>query len=198
MITTIEEEGTRRTGGHYQAQSFCIDVLSGDTTKDLDVSFPIPVALLSASWKEHAEYQGDYIEMGTIPAITGTITENVTANDTVFNVSSTVGDNARIGGFLQITDGTNTDILGHILDIGDGTVTCNIPSSNSFLASTPTYCKFHIEMYRKSPLDRAYNASLGESKIGGSYIPANSVLRAKYYNDTATAKKFIFTLEYLY
>jgi len=196
----IQEEDTK-TGGHFQESSYSITVGSGDSTKELDVSFPFPISLLAASWQNKSDFDTDSIEFEVGPGTTiGTITSNVASTDTEISVSQTVIDNTSIGYYIKLYDGTNTDDLGRVLSIDkvNNKITMETAATQAFTASTPTYIKQTVKMLPKSPLDTEGSMSAGESKIGGSYIPANTILRATYHNTAATAKKFIFFMEYLY
>ncbi len=197
----VIREETTKTGGHFQETSYLIDVGSGDSTKTVDISFPFPMSLLAASWQNKDEFEGDSIEFTVGPdTTTGAITADVVVDDDEITVAQTVIDNTAIGYYILLDDGTNTEDLGRVVAVDrvNLKITTENASTTAFVASTPTYVKQTIKMLPKSVLDCCGPMSAGESKIGGSYIPANTTLRAIYYNDVSTAKKFIFFLEYLY
>ena len=79
------------------------------------------------------------------------------------------------------------------------TITVETAAVNSFLASTPTYVKqtvYYLQNYEFGP---SWEYVIGESKIGASYLPANTILRARYINNSAIAnKKLVVKFEYLY
>jgi hypothetical protein len=200
-IKILEEDINNQTGGHYQAQGYEIDVASGDSTKAIDIIFPVPIGLLSAEFAGKSGYAGDTIELILAPDnIVGAITQNVAATDTVLNVGQTVIDNTAVGYYIQLADGTNTDDCGRILSIDkvSNQITVETATTNAFLAATPTYVKMSIKMCPKMYLNDSGVISMGESKIGSTYIPANTTIRATYVNTNATAKKFHFVMEYLY
>ena len=100
---------------------------------------------------------------------------------------------------IKITDGTNTNDLGIVLgkNVVAKTITVKTTTTNTFLASSPTYIKkthYFIKTYEIGP---PWEYIIGDSKIGASYIPANTIVRLKYINNSALAKKFIAKMEYL-
>lgn len=200
LEVTIQEEVTK-TGGHYQATAFELDVAAGDATKEVTVSFPFAISVLAAEWNNEAAFDGDSIEfvVGEKTNI-GSITAAVAAAATVIDVSSTVIDNVSLGKIIHLGDGTSLDLCGRVINVdpANSQITVETATVNSFAVATPTYVKMTTEMLRKSPLCGCGRVQLGESKIGGSYIPPNTVLKAVYHNTNATAKKLRFTLEYLY
>ena len=195
----IREEGIK-TGGHYQAQSF--DVICDATTgwKEKTVSFPFPIGLLSAEWRNKTENDGDEIEVCVgVDTIIGTLTSDVSEGDEI-NVTQSVIDNIAIGFKCSITDGTNTDDLGRILSVSPSGLTLTVETDvvTAFIASTPTYVRQTIVMIPRLVLADSGTFELGGSKIGASYIPANIPIRIRYNNISATAKTFSIVMEYLY
>ena len=132
---------------------------------------------------------------------TGTITSDVTASDTVINVSQTVIDNVNIGYKIQLDDSTNTDDLGIVtaIDTDNKTITVDTAATQGFSAATPTYVKQTVCMVSDYEIGPAWEWVIGESKIGGSHLPANTTVEVKYTNNSAiTAKKLVAKIEYLY
>lgn len=196
----IKEEATL-TGGHYQAQGYVMVIPATSGWQSLDISFPHPVSLMAAEWNNDSGFATDEVELQVAPdTTTGAITQAVAVNDTVINVASTVTANAQIGYFVKLDDGTNSDDLGCItaIDATAGTITVSTAAANAFAVATPSLIKQTIKMVPAMELDGYGRVVLGEAKIGGSYLPANTTLRARYNNVTATAKRFRFVMEYLY
>jgi len=196
----IQEEQTK-TGAHYQAQSFELSVPASTGWHELNISFPFPISMLSAEWIGKTDYDGDSAQFIIAPdTTTGAIASDVAALDTVINVAQSVIDNTQVGYHLKLDDGTNVDDLGRVVSIDDGAnqVTMETAAVNSFLAATPTYVKQTVKMVPHICLHPSGRVQLGESKIGGSYIPANTVIRLRYNNLTGTAKTFSVIIEYLY
>ena len=116
------------------------------------------------------------------------------------SVSQTVIDNTTIGRYVTLFDGTNTDDLGRVISIGSGLkIYVEKNMSNSFLAGTPTYVRQTIYMVKNLIIGPAWHYVVGESKIGGSSIPADTAITVEYDNkSTDTDKTIIGLLEYLY
>lgn len=197
----VEENVKKETGGHYQAQGYKLSLPASTGWYEKDISFPIPVSLLSALWMNIAAMVGDSFEFLVAPDTTiGAITADIAIDDTQFTVQQSVIDNIAIGYWVKLTDGINTQDVGRVISI-DKTllkITVETASTYSFLAATPTYVKMSVKMVVGVDLFADYPIEVGATKIGGSYINANTTLRVRYNNITGTAKDFRWILEYLY
>jgi hypothetical protein len=112
----VQEESTP-TGGHFKCECMVIDIAANET-KVQDISWVYPVSVFTIFFTTTADHEGDLIKVEAGPdTVVGTITSDVSASDTVINVSSTVIDNIDIGFVASITDGVNTDDLGYVTDI---------------------------------------------------------------------------------
>jgi hypothetical protein len=191
-VKIIEESSG--TGGHYQSQSFLIGA-PNQGWNELNITFPHNICLLAAEWNNKPEFDGDKIEFQVGPdTIVGALTAPAAVNDTVISVSQTVLDNIAVGYWAKVGSNDCGRVLAVDLDGGTITVETAIASAEnagSFVMQT-------IKILPESYLESYGREQLGESKIGGSEIPANMVLKARYFNSTASAKKMIFFLEYLY
>jgi len=197
----IVEEDVR-TGGHYQSR-FVLLSISGSGWTELDVSWPIPVSLLSGDYTTcSGAEKGDEIEAVVAPdTIIGTVTSGVSVSGSVIEVSQTVIDNTAVGFYLKLDDGTNVNELGRVLSIDTDnlTVTVENAATDSFSPSTPTYVKQTVKFITDSVLEGPGGHALGRTKIGASYIPENTVLRLRYKNNGVNDQKYLsITLEYLY
>jgi len=196
----IKEENIK-TGGHYQGQGFEFNVPAVVDNYSFDISFPIPISILSAEWCNKSDYAGDGAEFQIAPnTITGNITQSVSIDDDVINVSTTVIENTAVGYWIDLFDGTKSFDCGRVLEIDtdNKTITVENPVDSEYLATSPTYVRQTVKMIPNLILSGSARTQLGESKIGGSYLPPNIVIRLIYKNLTGTAKKFSFILEYLY
>lgn len=199
MVIQIDEEtGVDKTGGHYKAQGFQHDFPPGLSSFVFQI--PYPIALLAAEFNGHSSNSGDSFSFSIGEnTVIGSLTSDVAVNDTVINVSSTVISNISVGRYLKLDDGINNDeslVIG--VDEENSTVTLNDQVLNSYLASTPTYCKMNIKMVENLELDNGVRYELGTSKIGGSYIPANTNFTLHYNNVGGSNVRFKPILEYLY
>lgn len=197
-LITIKEENIP-TGGHYQACFHKITVPSGSSYVEHDIVFPHPISLLAAEWTNTTANAGDEIEFQVAPGtIIGTLASGVPSGTLVMPVSQTVVDNLGLGYHADLLSASGACDIGRVSDINDedNTITVEIPADQDFAAGT--YFRMHLDMVRRSPLAGFGRVQLGEAKIGGSYIPAGTILRACYWNNNDTQKELIFVLEYLY
>lgn len=180
----IREE-TQKTGGRFEARTITVwaDALS-TTTKD-EVMF-VDTSAMSIHFIVQQENLGDEVNLHVAPDTTvGAITANVGIGDTVINVSSTVTTHAFAGPcMVKLTDGTNTETLGRIklVDKYAGTLTVENAATQAFAAATPTYVQITAIVMRDYTLGPVGAVHVGDSKIGGSFVPQNSVVRVLYQN----------------
>jgi len=198
----IMEENIK-TGGHYQAQGVKIEIPQGSgIITNKDVSFPHPVSIMAAEWNNKPEIDGDEISFVVGPdTIVGSLTATAASGQETFNVSSTVTDNVEIGYFLKLYNGINGQHeWGRIITIDKeaNTVQIQYPPTQDFLASTPTYVQMEVHLLSSCYLSGEGRVQLGEAKIGGSYLPANTIIRTKYKNNGGQKKNLVFMIEYLY
>lgn len=200
-IKIAEESDNANTGGTFQAKGFEFDIQANTDIQKFDISFPFPISLFSAEWIHKPGMDGDKADFIINPDTTiGTITSDVSIGDTVINVSQTVVDNTTVGRELKLFDGTNTDDLGCVIaiDTDNLTVTVEKAATQNFTFENPTtYVKQNIYMVKGIFMEDYSMVQLGKDVVGGSYIPANYVLRLNYHNN-GTAKKFRIILEYKY
>lgn len=116
-------------------------------------------------------------------------------------VSGTVINYTSIGHHVALNDGTNSNDMGRIISIDkvNNTISTEYTNTNTFDSSTPTYVKQTRYYLRNFELGESTKHTIGNSKIGGSYIPANTNITVEYENkSSSTTKTIIGTIEYLY
>lgn len=195
----IQEEGTP-TGGNFRAISESIDIAANET-KIVDKTYPYNISALAIEFNSDTENIGDNIELLIGPDKTiGTITSNVNINDNVINVDQTVIDYINIGYKVNLFDGVNTENLGYVISIDkdNKTITTTDSSTQDFSTSPVTYVRINVYVIEDFKIGKNGRWTIGESKIGGSFVPKNTIIRIIYYNNTASAKNFTAQLEYLY
>lgn len=200
----VKEEVTGVTGGHYGIETVTLPVDHAvNTWKDLDVTFPYPVSIFSAQFVCKDHHEGDIIKVLIAPETTiGALTTNVALGAATLSVQQSVLDNIRLGFSVKLDDGTNQDDLGECIGIDaiNSTITVSTPTTQAFAAATPTYLKMTVNLVKKFTLPHAYKVDIGRDVIGGSLLPANTILRIKYKNveGTIVGKSFTFMMEYKY
>jgi hypothetical protein len=201
-LVTIREENIA-TGGHYQASFNRLVVPSGvpGSLTTLDISFPHPISLLAAEWTNKDDIEGDEIEFQIAPeTIVGAIASGVASGVNVIPVQQSVIDNVDVGYRIELLSASGYCNLGRLIDQNnsDNTITTEYSTVQAFSPLWPTYVRMHVEMVIRGYLAGNGRIQLGEAKIGGSYIPAGTILRARYWNNNGLAKQLVFVLEYLY
>jgi hypothetical protein len=197
---TIKEEDTP-TGGHFQSKTFELEIDTTVGPHKLEMSLPYPVNLLGAYFTNTPEMLGDTarFEMGP-DTIIGAVTSPVSVGDRTFTASDTVFEHLAVGFEVKLSDGSNVTNLGIVTSINktDKTFTTENESTLAFDLSNTVYVLQTVVMipYVKFPSSGVYK--IGQMKIGGSYIPANTTMRILYYNNSENAKTFTINFEYLY
>jgi len=197
-VIQIKEENTP-TGGHYRSKGVAFDAENGLTTYH-DFSIPYPISLLSATIPTNDLNSGDITALDVAPdTLIGAITSSVSVGDTVINVQPSVIENVAIGRCLTLDDGTNSERHSIVaIDSDAGTLTIDTGTTYAYSAASPTYCKFTICLSTDLDISSGDCIILGNSKIGGSYIPANTIFRIKYVNNGDAPVKIRLYLEFLY
>jgi len=197
-VVEIKEENTP-TGGFYRSTGVAFDAPAGEET-NYDFSFPYPISLLSATFPTEDLNAGDVIDFNISPdTIVGAITSDVAVDDTVINVQSSVIANMDVGKCCKLDDGTNNEKYTVVsIDEDNNTLTLSQAVTNAYAAATPTYIKLSVCMVYGIEVSSASRIVLGESKIGGSYIPANTTFRWSYTNNGGSQVRVRAYLEFLY
>jgi len=143
----------------------------------------------------------------TYACTTNTVSNEVPTDTTYWkhglelSVEQTVIDNTARGYHIKLDDGTNTDEVERVISIDDtnNKIYVETNPANSYLAATPTYIKQTAYSIKDYELREAWDHTIGESKIGGSYVPADVIVELIYDNkSTDTDKVLIGRVEYLH
>lgn len=117
-------------------------------------------------------------------------------------VSATVLENMNAGYYVKLDDLTNTDELGRcvLVDADLNSIFVeSAPAVNVYSPLTPTYVRMTVYSVKDFELGEPGYRVIGESKIGGSGIPANIIIEGHYTNNSpSVTKTFIGEIEYLY
>jgi hypothetical protein len=140
--------------------------------------------------------------------ILDTVSNEVPTNTTywqfqelVLNVSPTVVQNVKLGFYINLFDGVNSDTVGCVaaIDTVNNTINVHQGSTNSFSAASPTYVRMCVYNIKDRIIGPPGEQNIGTSKIGGSYVPAYTDITVCYDNKSLTDDKtFIGHVEYLY
>jgi hypothetical protein len=192
----IKEEGENKTGGHFKAVGFDFSVPASIGTHIKDFTMPTPRSLLLAQIDVADAWIGDVVSLHIAPDTgIGPITAGATAGDTVFNVFGTVIGALKIGYLVKIGGQDCGECIN--IDAINNQITTSEPIPNNASVNDPV--QMTIEMGKNIKFTTGgVTKNVGDSKIGGSYISSNIVIRAVYENKQAIAKEFHFAMEMLY
>lgn len=200
----IKEENIP-TGGNYQASTAAFENMTGATGASfvVDKSWPHPISALNISVEVSQDNFGDMMEVVVGPdTIIGVLTASADAGATGLNVSQTVIDNTSIGYYLELVEGVTTHNCGRVIAIDhvNNVIQPEIPPEVSFSAASPTYVRQSVFVVKDFKCGMPQKYDIGATKIGGSYVPANTIVRGIYTlnNPTESPKNFIAMIEYLY
>lgn len=189
------------TGHNYLWDTKNFVALANQTTS-YTFSYPFNVSVLEAQFISAEENTDDSWSWIIAPNTTiGALTANVEIDDTVINVSPTVTSNIKIGFWVNLFDGVNTEELGRVLEIDGsaGTITVENASTQAFSAISPTYVRINIYFMKDAVFGHPWLTVYGEGKIKSSYVPANTLVEVKYTNNSPTTdKKIVCMIEILY
>jgi hypothetical protein len=128
----------------------------------------------------------------------GINTVTVNAGDTSITCNSTVPQVVFKGLYMCIADANNKEFLGEIISVDaiTGVIETSIPPVNTYAPGS--YIYMQIKVVKNYKLTAPMMHAVGDGKIGGSYIPANYVMRTVYTNNGNTEKNFAWYVELLY
>lgn len=193
----VVKEEDIATGGHFMTEGFSTNMLA-NTTTTTTISWPHPITVLLAYYTTLPEHIGDSFQLVSDPVTIGYITSNISVSDSIINVSSTVISHVFIGYEMIITDGTNTDFLDIITNINknDNTITTKQGATHSFI--TGSLIKIQRRFLKNLEIGMSWHYEHGKSKIGGSYLPANTNINLIYTNNSNVDKLFRYHVDFLY
>lgn len=112
-------------------------------------------------------------------------------------VTSSVLGYTLNGYYLTLDNGTTTDNLGRVISVGSDFVLVENSPSVTYLSSN-TIIKQNVYILKDFELGNSWCIDVGESKIGGSYLPSQIIVRLEYTNNYTSTQSILGVLEYLY
>lgn len=200
-LFTIKEESTP-TGGNYCMKTEAITVTPGPgVISSLQFSWPFDISVLAIYMLPDATNAGDVLTITVGEnTLVGNITQDIATGATVIPVSSSVIAAVAKGYYLTLQESAYADNLGRIIGIDtmNNTLTVETATVHQFLASNTVRVLVSAKPVDGVELVDGLPYTIGMKKIGGSYIPANTVVTVDYLNTTSTTKKLVLAYEYLY
>lgn len=196
-VKIIEEQVHEQTQGHFQSTTIDLYISGVTGMTYTDVSFPYPISLFSSEWLVSESQIGDNAEFQLAPnTVCGALTQSHSFGDTLLHVSDTVFTQANImlGYYITI----NGQDLGRVISKDSNNLTITVENPIATDLSPGTYVMFTVKVVPHWRFNAPGFCSVGESKIGASFIPANTTMRLVYYNNSGLAKWFAISIDYLY
>lgn len=194
----IKEE-TVPTGGNFRAICKKITIAPSEK-KNTDFIWPFPITALGIKFVTTAENEGDKLELIAGPdTIVGMIGTNISSGTNEIVINTPVWDLLYIGYNIKLSNGVNTENLGYIIEKDNATKTVRTSNStvNSYLSAN-TSVMVSVYIVEDFTIGKAGDWSIGDNKIGGSYVDKNKVVRFVYHNQTIQPKTFYALFSYLY
>lgn len=185
-------------GDNYITEGYSVD-LPANTITTKQISWPIPINVLSTNYSTLDTHIGDIIDIVSNSINIGTVTANVSIGDTVLTVSSTVVNAAIKGYEILITDGTNTDFLDSVISINKNNNTITIRQSPTHTFSIGSLIKIQKRIMKNVEIGMSWLYEPSRGRIVGTRVKANQTLNIKYNNkSTSVDKRITFNIQYLY
>lgn len=197
VVTIKEESGDYPTNGHFKSYGVSF-VAAGNATTIYNFSIPYPIALLAGIFLTNGKTSGDTMDFDVAPdTVVGVLTEDASIGDTIINVQPSVVANVDYGFYVKLDDGVNSEE--HLVVSKTATtLTLHTALINNYSAVTPTYVKMTVKMVENMSIEENGRYILGDSKIGGTHIPANTTMRIRYTNIGSGDVTIKPVLEFLY
>jgi len=195
--TIIAQEAS---DGYFETTHVNMSIPDGTpgTVTEHDVSWPMDILMWRTLLTPLSDMIGDQLSVLAGPETTvGIVTSLVNIGDTVINVNSTVIANTIRGFLITLNDGVNKDVLGRCtaVDTGASTITVTTPTTHSFAAMT-TPVKISIYLLKDIDITDTKVIDIGSKGFKGKNLPAGTILRVYYTNNSGTAKTFKWRPEY--
>ncbi len=200
-VVTVKEERGGNTNGNFSVESIVIDAPANATTTKV-ISWPYTISVFVLEFQTEDIQKDDVADIVIDPGTPiGSLMANAGVGDTTITVLDTVMRYANVGFEISLGDGTNTNDLGRIVgvDAVNSRLTMERATTHALSASSSTLVLLTVRMLRNYVFGVGGPVILGESRIGGSLIPANSQIHVIYQNNSLTeAKRWRITVESLY
>ena len=187
-------------GGYYRMTCQAFTANPNSTTTST-FSFPYPIAIMSGYILTDTSMQGDIISIGAgYGSTVATLTSSANIGDTTIAITPSIigGFYMRTGGYMRITDGTNTTAYSIVTsqNTNTGTITLATPISYNF--NTGAFVQVAIVFMDNVTLGPAGSYRVGEYAIGASYVNANTTFQITYTTTSISSKPVSFIFDYLY
>lgn len=195
-ILETSEDPNEKVTGLFKARGFKFDIPEGVQKTFYDLIVPYDISILSVEFFPTLDMDGDNVSVIISPdTIVGIIEEEVLTGSTSIKVSSTAFNYLVEGTLLQIND----EDVGYVLtrDLENNVLNFQNPVTNDYPVGTPV--RLSVESINQIHLKgENIRYEIGSTKIGSSFLKANSIIRLFYDNISGTSHEFAGYIEYLY
>jgi len=179
----------------FCAESIVLDISSNVGTSYHEVSWPFNIGLKSGTLYISEDMVGDEMSVKIAPnTIIGALISNLNVGDTSIYVSPTVIQNIKYGQYVGLPQQNKE--LGRVVTIGSNYLTFTPASDTS--ANAGSYIGMCAKIIPYVYFNTSGKIEIGKTVTTANRIPANTKIRIEYTNNTGTAKKVSFFIEYLY
>ena len=205
LLRIIEEESP--TNGKWRAKAVWLQGASGvNVVTNQDFTWNHPVSVLNLQICPTTENTGDYAQLSVIPnfgfgeGVIGVLAGTGISGSTSIQVSQAIIENVYTIDYLTLQLGATGFTVGPItvIDKENSLLYVATPLPTTFPAGS-TLVKLERFVLGKDDFSigppNLY--TLGETKIGASYVPEGSIIRVGYKNKTDQAKQMYAIIEYL-
>lgn len=195
-VTVVQISGDLNS--YFRVESK-IESIPANSIGTFEYTWPYNIGILTINWTCGEIHRGDTISAYVAPdTVVGVITQNINQGDTVIHVSPTVLANVNRGFMVTVTNGTQTLNLGecYLVNKAAGTISCTTPASTPL--SAWSYVQMTINNFKNIHLTEPRTWSFANKHLGSSFIPANTIVKFVYKNNSNTEKTFSFYVEYLF
>ena len=202
IVETISSQNVtinENSDGYFETTHIVMNIPSG-ATGDVyvqDVTWPMDILLWKTLLTPSTDMLGDVINVLASPETAiGTLTATANIGDSTIVVDSTAIQNIQRGFLVTLDDGVNKNVCGRCtgIDTVNSTISFQTATSHSFSSGTPV--KISVYVLKDIHIVDTNTINMGDKGIKGKTIPAGSILRIQYTNNTALSKTVYWRTEY--
>jgi hypothetical protein len=193
QIVSVQEELVP-TGGNFRCEGKKFTI-GANSTASSTISWPYNITVLETFFSGSTAQIGNELDVIVAPETTvGILRESVSSGATVLPVSLTVVQNINVGYELFI----GSVNLGEIISKDDVLLTVTLGTAIDAGYSANSLVKMQVINIKNLEIHSTSRYTIGRSKIGGRYLPANVPVKLIYTNNTNAEVTFNYEIEYLY
>lgn len=186
------------TNGFYKTEGFSFTIPANSTAYK-DVSWPYNTSIMTMNLQPSTDNIGDTINAYAGPdTIIGINTQTLGQNVSVINVNNTVLQNIKLGYTVSVVNNSQNIIMGECISIDtvNSRITCSIIASESIAPGA--YIKVSRPVIKNFTFVTNSIINLANKNVSSTSLPANTVARMVYKNNSNFEKTFTYNSEYSY